>query len=283
MLFDYHVHPDYSIDAIGSMADYCETALHMGIREICFTTHYDLHPERKNIDGFVRLQGEIIPITEEWLPVYLEEIDRANTRYRGRGLRVRAGLEVDYHPAVAGAIAAVTERYPFDYILGAIHCLERYSIAVPSDCAEYYCGKTADEVCTVYYDLLAQAVGSGLFDTIAHLDLYKKFAAPHIGTEITTAHRGRLEPVLAEMARRGTGIEINTKNWYKGLPEPSPSADILRLCREAGVEVVTIGSDCHRPADLGKGIARAVALAQKVGFEYLSLFEARRPVPTVKI
>jgi histidinol-phosphatase (PHP family) len=279
LLFDYHVHPDYSIDATGSMMEYCETALRLNLGEICFTTHYDLHPERKNIDGFVRRCGKIIPVTEEWLPAYLKDITRADAIYRGKGLRVKAGLEIDFHPDLAEKIAAIAAEYPFDYFLGAVHCLERFSIAVPTDCAEYYSGKTAAEVCAVYYEILAQAVGSGLFDAIAHLDLYKKFATPHLGEAVATAHRGLLEPVLAEMAKRGTGIEINTKNWYKGLPEASPSPDILRLCRKSGIEVVTLGSDCHRPADLGRGIARAAALAQEIGFKSLFTFDAHRAVP----
>lgn len=282
-MFDYHVHPDYSIDATGSISEYCAAALHLGLGEICFTTHYDLHPLRRQTDNFVRWHGEIVPVTAAWLPAYLEEIARADAVYRGRGLRVKAGLEVDYHPSVAEAIAGVTEKYPFDYILGAVHCLERYSIAVAADCAEYYTGKTAEAVGEVYYGLLSQAVESGLFDTIAHLDLYKKFAAPHLGPEIRTVHRGRLEPILQKMANQGMGIEINTKNWYKGLPEPSPSADILQLCRENGVEIVTLGSDCHRPADLSKGIESAAALAKQVGFQYLYTFAARRPVPAIKL
>jgi histidinol-phosphatase (PHP family) len=281
MLLDYHVHPDYSIDARGTIQEYCRTALEIGINEICFTTHYDILPNRREIDGYVRRQGDYIPTTDNWLPEYLSEIEAVRITYAGQGLTVKAGLEVDYHPVVEDQLRAILAAHEFDYVLGAVHCLDRYSIAIESDCALYYRGKSALQVCEAYYSLLAAAVDSNLFDTIAHLDLYKKFAAPYLGPAIDRTHTGLLEPILAAMAARGTGIEINTKNWYKGLPEPSPSRDLLQLCREQGITVVTIGSDCHRPEDLGKGVSRAMDLARSLGFASITKFTRRQAEPAI--
>ena len=41
---DYHVHPDFSFDAKGTIDEFCETAIKKGLTEICFTTHYDTDP-----------------------------------------------------------------------------------------------------------------------------------------------------------------------------------------------------------------------------------------------
>ena len=42
---DYHVHPDYSIDASPvKIRDYCQKALELELREICFTTNVELDP-----------------------------------------------------------------------------------------------------------------------------------------------------------------------------------------------------------------------------------------------
>ncbi len=283
MLLDYHIHPDYSIDACGTIAEHCAAAIRAGINEICFTPHYDIIPARRDIDGFVRCQGEYILTTEDWLGTYLNEIDAARAVYGEQGLTIRAGLEVDYHPSIEPELRWVIGAWPFDYILGAVHCLERYSIAIAPDCRAYYRGKTAREVCTAYYDLLAQAVDSGLFDSIAHLDLYKKFAAPDFGPEINDAHQGLLEPIFVRMAAQEMAVEINTKNWYKGLANPSPSQDLLELARARGVTRVTIGSDCHRPEDLGRGIARAVDLARATGFAAIYHYQQRQATVAIKL
>ncbi|HHX94976.1 MAG TPA: PHP domain-containing protein, partial [Clostridia bacterium] len=62
-LTDYHVHPDYSIDASPvKIRQYCRRALELGIVEICFTTHVELDPVRKEKDNFALLNGERIPV-----------------------------------------------------------------------------------------------------------------------------------------------------------------------------------------------------------------------------
>jgi histidinol-phosphatase (PHP family) len=66
-----------------------------------------------------------------------------------------------------------------------------------------------------------------LFQAIAHLDLYKRFALPEWGEAINTAHQGLLEPILMEMAARQVALELNTKNWVKGHTEPKKSDHCL--------------------------------------------------------
>ena len=41
---------------------YCRRALELGIVEICFTTHVELDPVRKEKDNFALLNGERIPV-----------------------------------------------------------------------------------------------------------------------------------------------------------------------------------------------------------------------------
>jgi len=73
---DYHVHPDYSIDASPvRIRDYCEKALDLKLTEICFTTHIELDPARRDIDNFVVFQGERLSVfNPAWLDGYFREI-----------------------------------------------------------------------------------------------------------------------------------------------------------------------------------------------------------------
>ena len=43
-LTDAHVHPDFSIDAKGTVTEYCDRALEIGLSEIIFATHVDTDP-----------------------------------------------------------------------------------------------------------------------------------------------------------------------------------------------------------------------------------------------
>jgi len=53
----------------------------------------------------------------------------------------------------------------------------------------------------------------------------------------------------------------------RGNPEPYPSMQILQRARDAGVRVFTVGSDAHRPADLGNGLDSAVQVLKVLGDE----------------
>ena len=50
----------------------------------------------------------------------------------------------------------------------------------------------------------------------------------------------------------------------------------MQAAREAGVETVTVGSDCHVLGDLGRNTLRAAHRLQREGFDYISVFERRK-------
>ena len=60
-------------------------------------------------------------------------------------------------------------------------------------------------------------------------------------------HMDRVEEVLRTVIPKGVGIECNTNRGN----EPLPGPEILRLYRRLGGEIVTLGSDAHRPGDVG--------------------------------
>src|SRR5690554_2805128 len=89
---DYHVHPNYSIDASpATIKDYCHKALALELREICFCTHVELDPLRRDKENFVMVKGEKRPVSElEWLDYYLREITQAQKEFKDFGLNVKA-------------------------------------------------------------------------------------------------------------------------------------------------------------------------------------------------
>ena len=69
-------------------------------------------------------------------------------------------------------------------------------------------------------------------------------------------------------------MEINTCRGHTiGAWKP-----ILELYKSCGGEIVTVGSDAHTPADVGKGIPAACALLSACGFRYVCTYEKRKPV-----
>jgi histidinol-phosphatase (PHP family) len=275
-MIDYHVHCDYSVDAEGAIDEYVEQALEKDLRRICFTTHCDLEPGRRHHDGRVRVDGRIIDVTSDWLESYIEDVGGAARRFSGSGIEIACGLEVGFVPGIEKMIEDFIASFDLDFILAGIHTLRGVDIVSSRESSEYFKERTPRQVCEDYYSYVAEAAVSGLFDSIAHLDIYKKCGLDFYGTDLNDAHWGLLEPVLDKIAVAGLALEVNSASIRKGRSVPYPSPDILKNAAEAGVSGLTFGSDCHSPVDIGSDIDTCLSLARRAGYSSVLVFENRR-------
>ncbi len=271
--FDSHVHPDYSLDASGSIEDYCEKALQVGLSGICFTTHYDVDPQRMDVDAFMRIGGKIMPLSEKTVKIYLDDIERAKQKYELKGLRIKAGLEIDYAPQIENQIREDLSGFKLDYILGAVHCLEHIAITSSEEAYRYFEKKPAEKLCEDYYTSLIWGVKSGLFHCIAHLDGYKKYALDYYGEKLLEEESKWISPLLRELKVRKTGIELNTGWFKKGRKGFFPDEKILRSANDLGIKIVALGSDAHKTEELGLGLRDAVRHIEKNGLGFEPFFD----------
>lgn len=277
-MIDYHIHPDYSIDAEPfSIYGYCEKAVELGLREICFTTHCEFDPLRKHLDWFARRHGRVVPMHPAgWLDQYFEDLREASRFFSGYGLAVKAGLEAGYDLGLEREIETVLTEYPFDFVIGSVHCLDHVAISSGQESPGYFHGKTPGEVGTAYYRTLREAVASKLFDVIGHLDIYRRHGSRFLGREVLCIHREYLQEVLNEMVKTGTGLELNTSSLRHGQGPFYPGEEILKQAVEAGIRYFTIGSDCHRISELGRGVNEALKTADSFGIR-VSVYNKRKP------
>jgi histidinol-phosphatase (PHP family) len=56
----------------------------------------------------------------------------------------------------------------------------------------------------------------------------------------------------------------------------TPAKEILRMYKDLGGEIITIGSDAHRAKDLGYYFDHAVEMIKEAGIQYLATFEQRK-------
>ena len=81
---------------------------------------------------------------------------------------------------------------------------------------------------------------------------------------------------MANIIDKGCGIEINCSGIRDGA-EAFPNLEVLKLYRSLGGEILTIGSDAHRPSDAGAFVSDGLELAREAGFKYITLFKDRKP------
>ncbi len=265
MTIDYHLHPGFSPDATGDIREFCRVALDRHIQELAFTTHCELDPVRQSIER-VRVAGSSVPVTSGWVEGYLREIEEAGRTFPE--LRLRAGVEVGYEPAYEDRIARWLEQYRFDFVLGAVHCIDHVAICsgeeldrVKSDLLV----RGRKYIFARYFENLTGAARCGLFDALAHIDVYRKYLLGLLGIGSRVSLESSMAASLEAVAGSQTGIEVNTSAFRRGAAEPYPERATLRVARQSGVATFTVGSDAHCPDDVGAGIPEAVQLLAEIG------------------
>ena len=94
---------------------------------------------------------------------------------------------------------------------------------------------------------------------------------------VTTLSFRSNEIILEQVISDGKGIEANTSGYRYGMGDLSPATDIIRLYRDLGGTVITVGSDSHRPEHLGSRIRETYDLLRAIGFPYVATFERMEP------
>jgi histidinol-phosphatase (PHP family) len=259
---DYHVHTNFSCDSEASMESMCQAALKLGMREIAITDHADFEP-RDVCSGYFRPA------------LYWRTIERCRAIFEGQ-LTIRAGVECGESHVYRRQVGDLLSAHDYDFVLGSIHWVD----SRPTFDAEFFKGLTLEEGVALYFDELARLAEEGEYDVLAHVDIVRRAAYRRFGHQRLdlAPHEARIRRVLRIVAERGKGIEINTGYVRKGMGDPGPSVEMLRWFREEGGRIVTLGSDGHKPRQVGSAFDQGVRALRQSGFDRPTTFERRQIV-----
>lgn len=198
--------------------------------------------ERKGLDG--------IGFTDHEIYLDLFNFENLKRIKREAKIDVFIGIEFDYAPDREDEIKQILNNNHFDYSIGSVHDIGDWSFDYDKYKAKWeefdYDGLV--EIYQEYYKLLDQAVNTGLFDIIGHLDLIKVF--DYVIKDRVLVLK-MVEPVLDSIKNQGAKLEINTNGLNKPVNELYPALDILKLAKYKDLEIV-FSSDAHRPERVGE-------------------------------
>ena len=253
-LYDSHMHTTLCKHARGPLSDYAAQAERKGLRGITITCH---SPMPFGWNPKVRM-------TVKQLPQYVDLVMELRAEYAGR-VDVRLGLESDYLPGLESWLDELHRRYDFSYILGSVHPqTDEYK-------AIYLEGSTRLEYEKSYFENLANAAESGLFDCLSHPDIVK---IVHPQQYKVADHLDTVRRSLDRIARAGTAMELNTSGLHKPYREMNPGAEILAQMALRNIPVV-LGSDAHDAHRVGADFDKALVKLQNAGYESVSFFTDR--------
>ncbi len=255
---DYHMHTPLCRHAVGEPVDYARRAVEIGLTEIGFSDHSPMR--RDDFDNW-RMRND-------QLDEYVAKVRLAQKEFPQ--LTIRLALEVDYLPGHEDWIRDLATRHPWDYFIGSVHYVsDSWDIDNPAKLSEWR-KRDAYEVWSAYFERLAQAAESKLFEIIGHADLPKKFGI-RPAQDCTPLY----ERFLTAAAKSRCAIELNTAGLRKDCKEIYPSQQILQLAFQKGVPI-TFGSDAHAPEEIGMNFTEAIQLAREAGYQKCCRFSKRQ-------
>ncbi len=267
MLTDYHVHlredsdrqpPDAAAFTDGNVERYLTAAREAGVDELGVSEH---------VYRFAQA-------LELWRHPFWEEQARDDLIAYCEFVRatpLRLGLEVDFILGAEDRTQNLIDECGLDYAIGSIHFVEEG--AVDHEGYDIWMQEgDPDAIWRRYFETLAEAARSGLFDVVAHPDLVKYWGPRRPGPERDP--RFYYEPAVEAIAESDVVVEVSTAGLRKPVAEMYPAPALAQMLAEAGA-AFTLSSDAHVPADIGRDYERAVEAMRDWGIEEIATFDRR--------
>lgn len=262
-LADYHFHTRCSADSTATLTQQAKAAMAAGVREICVTDHWNLLDQ----------QGKRLSTVYDWTRP-LEQLHRLRRRWPGK-LELRLGIEVGNGVLEPQAVDASLELPELDFVIGSLHSQSAAAGGRGIFTVAHGCTRREEGVALMedYMDLLEELADTDGYDVLGHVIYPLRYLPPEFELDLRPWW-DRLAEIFRRVIARGRGIECNTsagatvEQWR----------DVLALYRDLGGEVLTLGSDAHKPAHMAAAFPQAVELIRTLGFRYLCVYRQRTPL-----
>lgn len=260
-LADYHMHTQYSFDGLEQIDDICNKAIERGMNEIVLTDHMDIYTNKP--------YGHILDCVNLY-----KDIERAKEKFEGR-LIIRKGAELGQPQVNPSEAKKFLEENKLDFVIGSIHNMKD-----DIDVGYYDFGKLdCQEVYREYLTWLMKLATEYDFDVVGHLTYPMRYMYQKEKKKVDLKpFEEQFRILFQTIIERGKGIEVNTSGLFQAINETMPPLSIVKLYKECGGEIITVGSDAHKLEHVSLTIREGQDILREAGFEYITTFEKRKPI-----
>ncbi len=263
---DYHLHTYHSGDSTAPMELVIESAIKRGLRSICITEHMDYdYPVSEDVpEGLFEVDTD----------AYYAEYKELSEKYKEK-IIVRFGIELGLQPQLLTKNAEYIKKYPFDFVIGSNHLCHKKDPYYPP----FYEGRTLKEAYTEFFEATLENVKLfDCFDVLGHLDYLVRYAPGKEESYDCRDYSDITDEILKVLIEKGKGLDVNTKALYSDPPfeNPNPCKGLLIRYKELGGEIITFGSDAHKPEHVAGGFEKAIQIVKECGFDKYCTFSERK-------
>ena len=263
MIYDCHLHTEFSGDSNTPISLQIEKAIELGMKEMCITDHHDYDSGFCDCDFILDI------------PTYLTSLRMLQAEYRDR-IRINIGIELGLQDHLKEYLEHFVKRYgdSFDFIIGSSH------LAHGKDPYQknYFEGITEEEGYREYFESILENIAAfDGFDVYGHIDYVVRYGPNKNANYSYQKYADIIDEILKALIIKGKGIEINTGGFKYGLGHPNPAEDIIKRYHELGGEIITIGADAHQPEHVAFDFEKVPSILKEAGFTHYTVFKNRKP------
>lgn len=259
-LFDSHTHSLHSFDGSERVEDMCKSAIEKNVSALAITDHCDLG----------------IYLVEDWrerLSAAYNDVVWARERF-GNKLYIGFGVELGQPMHDEELAQKVVAAFDYDVILGSVHNMR--------DTEDFYFLTSPDidkrELLDRYFAEEAELSRRLDFDVLAHLTYAYRYLGHGENIPEPREYEELLRELFKTLAQNHKALEVNTSGLSKAPKgEIMPKLWELKLFKECGGELVTLGSDAHKATNIAGGIKEGQELLREAGFSYQAFYRSRKP------
>lgn len=266
-LYDQHLHSRHSFDCKTEPRANVEAAIGKGLAGLTFTEHFDTHPLDwpRCVFDYADYSASIARVHEEF----------------GSQIHVGLGIEICFQPTNIDFILRFLERHRFDLVLVSQHYFGGAAVHVKGnwegvDAASATRQYLVDLLASVHQIEKIHGKYGRVFDVLSHFDVVKRYSHRYLGSHDMSPFAGLIDEILAACVAADLTPEINTSSLRQGLSETMPNADTIRRYASLGGKAISIGSDAHRPEDIGAAFDVASQMLREAGLEGVAVFKGRQ-------
>ena len=260
MLADFHIHTCFSGDSEANVDSIIQRAISKGLKHIAITDHNDFEFE----DGKFELDIE----------KYYEYMTNKKIEYKDK-INLSVGIECGLEPRFADRINKLMSSYEFDFVIGSSHVINGRDPYYK----EYFENRPVHDAMVEYLESIIENIHIfNDFDVYGHLDYMMRYApvSPEEKRYNYNEYGELFDKILTTLISKGKGIEINTSPLRSGLTDTNPNMQVIKRYKELGGKIITIGSDAHKPEDVGANFNDAKKLLTDAGFSHFNVFSGRK-------
>lgn len=280
ILADCHSHTDNSPDSQAPIEEMCRSAAENRLAVYTITDHCEMNL-------YYEKYHKVVSASQN---------DALRVKNQFGNMKILSGVEMGQPIQNLKASNELLDTKSFDFVLASLHNPPKNSeyplVKEKEENPDYieaflhkdyaylkYTKDTAPIIFKDYFEDMLNTVLWGRFDSLAHMTYPLRYCKGEQGVDLDVMQfKDIITDIFHELIKRSIALELNSGGLRNPIHEISPAFELVKMYKECGGKLVTLGADAHTPLHVASGITDCIEMLKALSFDCYYYFENRKPV-----